>query len=92
MLDLTLTPDRATPMLVLKHWSLYKCKPTIWCVCERERERKWHEGGGIYRVLGLVPLTWLSQFSGGGWLGGHHVLWANHLGEIGSLVATSWTP
>jgi hypothetical protein len=47
MLDSTLTSDRATPMLLLKHQSLYKWKSTLWCVCYKVAQR-----GGIYRFPG----------------------------------------
>jgi hypothetical protein len=68
MLNSHLTPDRATPRLLLMHQSLYKCKPTKWCVSVT----KWCEGS-LYRGPGLVPSPQQSWFSGGGWLGGHHM-------------------
>jgi hypothetical protein len=44
MLDSTLTPDRATPMLLLMKQSLYKWKPyKVVCVCVTNG----HDGGYI---------------------------------------------
>jgi hypothetical protein len=51
MLDSTLTPDGATPTLLLKHWSLYKWKPTVKCVCIA----KWHKWGVFIVSQGCFP-------------------------------------
>jgi hypothetical protein len=72
MVHSTLTPDRATPTLLLMHQSLYKWKPTKWrvCVCVLQNVMK----GGLYRGLGLVPSPQQGQFHGGGRPGSHHVV------------------
>jgi hypothetical protein len=52
MLDLTLTLNRATPMLLLKHQSIYTWKPTIECVCVYYKVAR---KGGIYGITGPLP-------------------------------------
>jgi hypothetical protein len=53
MVDSTLTPDKATPMLLLINQSLYKWKPyKVVCVLQMAVM------GGIYMVQGSVPPPW----------------------------------
>jgi hypothetical protein len=80
MLDSTLTPYRATSTLLLMHQSLYKWKPTKWCVLQNGMK------GGIYRVLGSVSPPWKKQLCRGWRPGGHHVASRHCLVEKPSQV------
>jgi hypothetical protein len=90
MLDSTLTSDRATPMLLLKHQSLYKWKSTLWCVCYKVARRGVFGRLVSHDLWKSTPmlLTWPSQFSVCGRLVSHD-LWPNQLSEVSSLLVAS---
>jgi hypothetical protein len=46
MLDSTLTPDRAMPMLLLMHQTLYMWKPTMCCMLDSTLTPDSVKGGG----------------------------------------------
>jgi hypothetical protein len=89
MLNLILTLDKATPMLLLMHQILYKWKPTKWCVCYKMVGRGvCIEVQGWFRHLGRVSYEKVDDLAATTWLA-DHVLWRNCLKRYRFLLAAS---
>jgi hypothetical protein len=87
MLDSTLIPDRATPMLLLKHQNLYKWR-TYCRVCVFQSGAL----GSIYSVPREVPrlgrdVSMMIYDRAGTTWPTTHEFWPNRLSEVGSLSA-----
>jgi hypothetical protein len=67
MLDSTLTPDRAMPMLLLMHQTLYMWKPTMCCMLDSTLTPDSMMGGrgGLHRGPGSIPSPQQGRFRGG---------------------------